>query len=148
MTIPTPDEAVQRAVFAALTASAAVTAAFAGKGPVQIFDYVPRDTTGKVTKPYPFLAFGSAQGVPAGPDNECDAQTEAFLDVECWDDAVKRGSVGAKQLSSAVAQAAGHILTFTGWTCTEAQVQTIRSLPEVNGVARSIVTLRYLLDPA
>lgn len=149
MSTPAPDAATQRAVFSALNAGAAVAAAFASiPGPKQIFDYVPRDSSGKVTKSYPFLAFGSSQSVPAGADNECDAETEAYIDVEAWDDAVKRGSIGAKNLASAVAKDAGKILTFDGWTCSEAQVQTIRSLPEVNGVARSIVTLRYLLDPA
>lgn len=147
MTTPAPDAAVQKGVFAALSASADVTAAFVGKGAKQIFDFVPRDAAGKVTKSYPFLGFGASQSV-RGAVADCDAETEAFLDVECWDDAVKRGSVGAKNLASAVAIAAGRVLVFEGWTCTEAQVQTIRSLPEVNGVARSIVTLRYLLDPA
>lgn len=144
-----PDAAVQKGVFAALKTGTSVAAAFADIGtPVQVFDYVPRDQTGKVTKSYPFLAFANGQSVPAGADNECDAETEAYLDVECWDDAAKRGAMGAKNLASSVAKDAGRILQFTGWTCSEAQVQTIRNLPEVNGVARSIVTLRYLLDPA
>lgn len=149
MTTLTPAAAVQPAVFKALKDGAAVAAVFASlDAPVQVFDYAPRDVTGKVTKSYPFLAFGPAQIVPAGAANDCDGEVEAFQDVEVWDDAVKRGAMGAKRLGDAVAADAGRILVFTGWSCSEAQVQTIRSLPEVNGVARSIVTLRYLLDPA
>jgi hypothetical protein len=112
-----------------------------------VFDHVPRGSDGRPTKAYPFVAFGSAQDVPASPTNECDAECEAFLDVECWDDAQSRGHTGAKALAAAVTVAAARILTVPGWSMTVAGVDTTRHLPEADGVARSVVTLRYLLDP-
>lgn len=149
MTTPGPNAAVQKAIFAALTAPSGpvATAFLAIPAQLQVFDYVPRGANGLPTKPYPFLAFGPSQSV-RGEDQDCDMETEAYKDVEVWDDAVKRGSMGVQALADAIAAAAGGVLTIAGWTCTAGQVQTIRSLPIADGVARSIVTLRYTLDPA
>lgn len=148
-----PASPVQTAVFNALQGSTGLTAAFAflgvsrvgGKLPV--FDHVPRGADGYPTQRYPFVAFGSAQDVPSSPTNECDAECEAFLDVECWDDAQTRGRTGSKRLAEAVVVAAGRELPVEGWAMTVAGVESVRHLPEADGVARSVVTLRYLLDP-
>lgn len=148
MTNPTPEAQVQRALFALIPGASPVVASFAGKGPVQLFDYVPRGADGKPSKPYPFMAFGSAQSNGGENPDDCDDEQEVYQDVEIWDDAVKRGSIGAKDIASAVRQVAAVPLTVAGFTCTLGQAVTIRHLPEIEGVARSVVTLRYLLDPA
>lgn len=148
MTNPTPEADVQRALFALLPEAGPVVAAFADKGPVQLFDYVPRGSDGKPTKPYPFMAFGSAQSNGGENPGECDDEQEVYQDVEVWDDATKRGGMGAKVIASAVRQVAAVPLTVDGFTCTLGQGVTIRHLPEIEGVSRSVVTLRYLLDPA
>ena len=148
-----PSGPVQTAVFAALQGSTGLAAAFLSLGKprvsglLPVFDHVPRTTAGIPTQSYPFVAFGSAQDVPASPTNDCDAECEAYLDIECWDDANARGSTGSKKLAAAVVVAAARILTVTGWKMTVAGSDSVRHLPEADGVARSVVTLRYLLDP-
>lgn len=149
-----PADPVQTAVFAALQGSTGLTAAFAAMGIprvaglLPVYDHVPRGTNGAPTKPYPFVALGNGQDVPASPTNDCDAEVEHFLDVEVWDDASTRGHTGAKKLAAAVVVAAARILAPVGWSMTVAGVQNLRHLPIADGVARSVVTLRYLLDPA
>lgn len=149
-----PADAVQTAVFAALQGSTGLTAAFASMGVsrvgglLPIYDHVPRGADGKPTRAYPFVAFSDAQDVPASPTNDCDAEVEHYLTVEAWDDASSRGKTGAKKLSAAVVVAAARLLTIPGWSMTVAGSENLRHLPEADGVARSVVTLRYLLDPA
>lgn len=146
-------DAVQTAAFAALQGSTGLASAFAAMGVVRVdgllpvFDHVPRGADGSPNKRYPFVAFGSAQDVPASPTNECDAEVEAFLDVEVWDDASSRGRTGAKRLAAAVVVACARILTVTGFSMTVAGTESVRHFDEANGVARSVVTLRYLMDP-
>jgi hypothetical protein len=147
-------DAVQTAAFAALQGSTGLAATFASMGVsrvaglLPVFDHVPRGADGSPTKPYPFVAFGSAQDVPASPTNDCDAEVEAFIDVEIWDDASSRGRTGTKRLAASVTVALARILTVTGFSMTVAGVESVRHLPEADGVARSVLTLRYLLDPA
>lgn len=145
---------VQTAVFAALQGSTGLAAVWADlgvtkrKGLWPIYDNVPRSSAGgPPTEPYPFLAFGDGQDVPASPTNECDAEIETFITVEAWDDANARGKTGAKKLAAALVVAAARILTVPGWSMTVAGVESSRHLPIADGVARSVVTLRYLLDP-
>lgn len=150
-----PAAPVQEAVYAALQGSTGLTAVFASmsrprvSGLLPVFNHVPRGVDGKPNVQYPFVAIANAQDVPASPTNECDAECEHFLDVECWDDAQTRGSMGAKRLAAAVVVAAARDnLPITGWSLTVAGVENVRHLPIADGVARSVVTLRYLLDPA
>lgn len=145
---------VQTAVYAALQGSTGLAAAFAAMGVskvgglLPVYDNVPRNaSSGMPTKPYPFVAFGDAQDVPASPTNDCDAEIEAFITVEVWDDANARGKTGAKKLAAAVVVAAARLLTIPNWSMTVAGVESSRHLPIADGVARSVVTLRYLLDP-
>lgn len=146
-------DAVQTAAFAALQGSTGLTSVFATMGVTRVagllpvFDHVPRGADGTPNKAYPFVAFGSAQDVPASPTNECDAEVESFLDVEVWDDASSRGRTGVKRLAAAVVVALARILTPTGFDMTVAGVESVRHFDEANGVARSVVTLRYLMDP-
>lgn len=149
-----PADPVQVAVFAALQGSTGLAAVFAALGVSKvaglwpIYDNVPRGADGKPTKPYPFGVLGAAQDVPASPTNECDAEVEHFLDLEWWDDANARGKTGAKKLAAAGLVAAARLLTVPGWSMTVAGSENLRHLPIADGVARSVVTLRYLLDPA
>lgn len=145
---------VQIAVFAALQGSTGLTEVFLAlgvprvKGLLPIFNTVPRNPSGGApTKSYPFVAFGDAQDVPASPTNDCDAEIETFITLEVWDDALVRGQTGAKRLAAAAVVAAARILAVEGWSMTVAGVETSRHLPIADGVARSVVTLRYLLDP-
>jgi|GEM_PF-2691115 len=145
---------VQTAVYAALQGSTGLAAVFATMGVqkvgglLPVYDNVPRNpSTGMPTKSYPFLAFGDGQDVPASPTNDCDAEVETFITVEAWDDANARGKTGAKKLAAAIVVAAARILTVPGWSMTVAGVDSSRHLPIADGVARSVVTLRYLLDP-
>lgn len=146
-------DAVQTAVYAALQGSTGLAAAFLALGVpragglLPVYNTVPRSTSGAPTKPYPFVAFGDAQDVPASPTNDCDAEIETFITLEVWDDAQARGQTGAKRLAAAVVGAAARILTVSGWSMTVAGLETSRHLPIADGVARSVVTLRYLLDP-
>lgn len=147
-------EPTQTAVFAALQGSTGLAAVFTALGVQKagglwpIYDNVPRSAaSGAPTKPYPFLAFGDGQDVPASPTNECDAEVETFITIEIWDDANARGKTGVKKLAAAVVVAAARILTVPGWSMTVAGVETSRHLPIADGVARSVVTLRYLMDP-
>lgn len=150
-----PAGPVQTAVYAALQGSTGLTAAFAALGVqrsgglLPVFDNVPRGADGLPNRQYPFVAFSDAQDVPASPTNPCDAECEHFLDVEAWDDAATRGHTGTKRLAAAVVVAAARDnLPVAGWSLTVAGVETVRHLPIADGVARSVVTLRYLLDPA
>ena len=146
-------EPTQKAVYAALQGSAGLTAVFASMdvvrvgGLLPIFDEVPRGADGAPNKPYPFGAFGSGQDVPASPTNDCDAEIETFIDLEWWDDASSRGKTGAKRLAAASVVAAARILTVEGFSMTVAGVEAVRHFDIANGVARSVVTLRYLMDP-
>ena len=148
-----PAEPVQTAVYAALQGSTGLTAVFAALGVsrvgglLPVFDNVPRGSDGLPTRGYPFVALGDGQDVPASPTNDCDAEVEHFIDVECWDDANARGKTGAKRLAAAVVIAAARILPVTGWNITVAGSDGSRHLPIADGVARSVVTLRYLMDP-
>jgi hypothetical protein len=149
-----PADPVQTAVYAALQGSTGLTAAFASMGVgrvsglLPVYDHVPRGADGRPTRGYPFVALGNGQDVPASPTNDCDAEVEHFLDVEVWDDASSRGHTGAKRLAAAALVAAARLLTIPGWSMTIAGAENLRHLPIADGVARSVVTLRYLLDPA
>jgi hypothetical protein len=149
-----PADPVQTAVFAALQGSTGLTAAFAALGVsrvgglLPIYDHVPRGADGRPNKPYPFGVIGTAQDVPSSPTNDCDAEVEHFPDIEWWDDASVRGHTGAKKLAAASVVAAARILPVTGWLMSVAGAESVRHLPIADGVARSVVTLRYLLDPA
>lgn len=149
-----PADPVQIALFAALQGSTGLSAAFTALGVQKvaglwpIYDHVPRGADGAPNKPYPFGVIGSAQDVPASPTNDCDAEVEHFPEVEWWDDASARGHTGTKKLAAASVVAAARILPVTGWLMSVAGAESVRHLPEADGVARSVVTLRYLLDPA
>lgn len=83
-----PSEALQRALFAALSAAPAVLALVAGR----VFDAVPEAAT------YPYISLGDVQTLDDGAG--CIDGTEAFLDVHAWSQAV--GAIEAKRIVSAV----------------------------------------------
>lgn len=148
-----PSEPVQKALFDALQGSAGLTAVFASLGVqrtaglLPIYNHVPRGADGRPTKPYPFGVIGPGQDVPASPTNDCDAEIESFPDVEWWDDASSRGTTGVKRLAAASVVAGARILPVAGFVMSIAGAESVRHLPIADGVARSVVTLRYLLDP-
>lgn len=149
-----PAAPVQNAVYAALQGSAGLAAVFSSLGVSKkaglwpIYDDVPRGADGKPNVPYPFGVIGNGQDVPASPTNECDGEVEHYRDLEWWDEAQTRGKTGAQRLASASSVACARILPVAGWVMSVAGTDTVRHLPIADGVARSVVTLRYLLDPA
>ena len=93
-----PSLPVQAAVYAALTGSAAMAAAFGGAP--RVFDRVPQDETGRITAAFPYVAIGEDQ-VTSEAD-ACHDASSIFVTVHVWSREV--GKVEAKTIMAAVCQ--------------------------------------------
>lgn len=130
-----PGKQVQGAIVAALRSSAAV-ATICGS---RIFDRVPADPT------FPYIAIGEEQLIDDG--NSCFDAYEVFVTLQCWSRAV--GKTQAKDLAATVIDALNQPLAVTGFTCVEGHFRDASTLTERDGLTeRTILTFRYLLDPA
>lgn len=83
--------AVQRGLYARLTADAGVVALVAGR----VFDRVP------ARAPFPFVTIADAQVIEDGTD--CREGSELFVDLHVWSDAV--GHVEVKKIAGAMRRA-------------------------------------------
>jgi hypothetical protein len=67
----------------------------------RVFDRVPRDSAGKVTAEFPYVALGPDQEIPTMAD--CIRASEFFLQIDVWSRAV--GFPEAKRIARAVEDA-------------------------------------------
>jgi hypothetical protein len=138
-----PSLPVQAAVYAALTGSAALTAAF-GDAP-RVYDRVPQDETGRVTAAFPYVAIGEDQ-VTSEAD-ACHDASSIFVTVHVW--SRKVGKVEAKTIMAAVCEALDVKLAVAGFGVIGHEVETgPQHLTDADGLtSHSVVTFRYRLAP-
>lgn len=147
-----PAYELQKAIWAIATTSPgnadllALAESF-GAEDVFLYDKLPRGDDGLPTVPYPFGELQDIQVVRREPQAGCDDEMEAFATVVWWDEAEDRGKTGAQRLASEFGKLAGQVLSVTGFSVSVGHVQDVRHQPIRDGVARSVLTLRYLLDP-
>lgn len=141
MTLPAAQ--LQRAVFAALTADAAVVAAM--NGTARIYDRVPPAADGAKNAPtFPYVTIGEDQIVDDG--NSCGDAWEAFATVHIWSRDV--GKAAPKILAAAIRGALDAPLTLTGFTIIVHEFADARFIREPDGVTEhGVLTFRYLIDP-
>lgn len=133
-----PGDALQKALFAVLTASPDIALAMGGTA--RAYDRVP------VAPEFPYLGFADAQILDDG--NTCDDDMfEVFVDIHVWSRAV--GQVEAKRIADAVRTAVKDGFQIPGWVMSSLTVQGIRHFMDPDGLtAHGVVTLRFLLQTA
>lgn len=146
-----PAEALQRAVFAALEASAPVAEALGGDGRPRIFDEVPQPDPGEAVPAYrrrvpmPYITIGDDDFL--GDHTECLDSWEATVIVHVWSRAT--GKVEAKRIGDVVEDALDVVLEISGFTCVEHEARTARYFKDPDGeTTHGVLEFRYLIDRA
>lgn len=146
-----PAYELQKAIFAAATAAGttAIRTLVTGFGAddVMVYDNLPRGEDGLPTVGYPFFEIQDIQIVRDEYQEDCDDEMEAFVTIVAWDEAVARGKTGAERMASEFGKACGRVLSVSGFSCSVGHVRDVNHQPIRDGIARSVLTLRYLLDP-
>ncbi len=132
-----PDEALQKAVFSALTTNAAVLAALGGQSPARrIYDEVPTKFV------LPYVVLGEVEILD---DTDCDAAWEAFVTTHVFTEEV--GYPVVKRIGGAIGSALDAQLTIAGFICTDWQFRNRRYFREDDALTKHGVILhRYLID--
>ena len=133
-----PSLGLQKAIFAALSASAGVTAA--GSPPIgsRIYDKVPKDPV------FPYLVIGDDQII--GDDDGCGENSEAFVRIHVWSRAV--GFPEVKTIAGAV-RAAIIAATFAiaGFEVVVVQFVQAQFIPDPDPLTRhAVVEFRFLIS--
>lgn len=132
-----PEEAIQKGVFAALSASTAVKALLGD--PPAVFDRVPE------SDPFPRVTIGEDEITPDAED--CLEEVEAFVTVHIWSRAV--GKMEAKAIGGAVREALLSAIDVDGFTVTEWRAQQARYFTDRDGLTtHGVIVIRYLFDAA
>jgi hypothetical protein len=137
--VASPDEALQKAVFSALTSNEAVLAALAGADPAKrVYDRVPAKYV------LPYITIGEIQVLD---DTHCEAAWEAFVTTHAWSDKVGKGEV--QRIGGAIGEALNAALVIPGFVCTEFQFRERRYFTEPDGLTtHGVIVHRYLIDQA
>lgn len=132
-----PDEALQVAVFSALSSNAAVLAALGGADAARrIYD----DPPSKYVLPY--ITLGE---IEINDDTNCGPAWEAFVTTHVWSEKV--GMAEVKRIGAAVGAALDVQLTIAGFICTDWQFRNRRYFREPDSLTKHGVVLhRYLID--
>lgn len=138
-----PSGALQKALYAVLSADAALTAITGGE--VRVFDRVPVDRLGRVmTAAYPFVQLGGGQVLDDSDGCADGADTE--FEVHAWSRAV--GQLEAKRMTDRIAQVCDVPLEPEGHEVVVHEVVSIRAVLNPDGLTtHRVVTLRYLTNP-
>ena len=147
MAIRDPAYAVQAGVFAALTASPAMIAAFAGVP--RVYDTVPLAPDGTIdTGKFPYVTIGDDQLLP-GPVNSNTDPSEIWVKVEVWSrpQAILDNSE-VKLIAGAVRAALDASIPLIAHDVDTHAFHGARYLREPDGLTRrAIVTIRYRTTP-
>lgn len=130
-----PSEALQRALYATLTATPAVTTLI---GP-RVYDAPPPDAA------YPFVEIAAVQMNEDGAD--CVDGTEAFIDVHAWSQVP--GSIEAKRIAGAVKGALHEAVLdlAPGHRLVEILHRTTRVFRDPDGLTtHAVITFRALTE--
>lgn len=144
-----PALALQKGVFAALTAHPAMVATFAAlannAGAPRVYDRVPVDTAGKVKAPFPYLTIGEDELI--GQTNQNTDVTEAHVKVEVWSRATDKGEV--KALAAAARAALDCPLPLLGHSIDTHTFMGTLFRREPDGLTeRAIIRVRFQTVPA
>lgn len=132
-------EAVQRAIYATLKASSALSNAFAG--PPRVYDDVPKNPA------FPYITIGDDQITDDGSDGECVDAQEIFSTIHVW--SRELGKIECKRINDAVRMALTADFAVEGFALTLAQFRDSRVLQDPDGITKhGIVTFRFLIDAA
>ena len=149
-----PAETLQRAVFGALTGSSDLIALFesvrSGAG-VQVYDRVPQPTQNELEAayrkrvPFPYFTLGEDEFLD-DDGGACARAWEVFVTVHVWSRAV--GMPQAKAFMQAAEAALVTELDLgADFTCTDAQLNSVRYLKETDGLTtHGVLVVRYLID--
>jgi hypothetical protein len=130
-----PSLELHKAVRDALRGSAALTTLI----DTRVYDQPPEKPV------FPYVSIGEDEIVDAS--TTCDVAFEAYVTVHCWSRA--RGKPELKRCAAAVYDALNVPLAMTAWTVSEVIFDHTRHQRDPDGVTEhSIVTFRYLIDPA
>lgn len=131
-----PGEALQRAVYAALTGHSGLTAAMGGA--VRAYDRVPPSPG------FPYLYIADLQLLDDGNQCEPDAYV-AYQDVHVWSRGA--GLVACKRISAQVREAIA-AMTVTGWNAS-VWYESERHMNDGDGLTgHAVVTFKIQLEPA
>lgn len=138
-----PALALLRAMEAALRASPAVASAMGGAARVYCMS-APHDA------PFPHIVIGEDQVI--GEDTECLASSEVYSTLHIWsrvEDDVSASRAEALTIAGAIRSMMRTYLTLEGFQNTVQGFEDARHLVDADGLtAHSVVTFRFLLDPA
>lgn len=134
--------ALQKAIYSALRADAAVSAQIAGR----VYDSVPAEekrvaATGAA---FPYISFGSYDFVP--DDADCISAGEHTLQIDVWSRAV--GRVQAKQITDAVLRVLdGNDADMGDYGLVEMRVDVARVIGDPDGLTtHGIVTVTAMIE--
>lgn len=131
-----PGEALQKAVYAALRASSAVTDLVE----TRVWDQVEGQKAA-----FPYITIGDDDIID--DSNSCFDAFEVFVTVHVWSRDV--GKVTAKRVGRAVRAALNVELLLTEFVCTVWEHQSSRYFKDGDGLTtHGVLTFRYLLDPS
>lgn len=144
-----PAEALQRAVFATLRASADMATAF-GTAP-RVFDAVPAPDPNEAEAAYrkrvpmPYVTIGEDD--IADDSTTCERAWTATVTVHVWSRAV--GKPEAKRIGGAVETALVTEIDIDGFVCIDATFAGARYFTDPDGVTtHGVIEIEYLIDPA
>lgn len=130
------EEAIQRAIVAALKGAPAVMSALGG---ARVFDRVPPDPQ------FPYVTVGDDQIIDDSDD--CQEGFEVYSTIHAWSRAPSKQEV--KGIAAAVRDALNAPLAITDHNLIHHEFQSARVLTENDGLTVHIVlTFRYLVSPA
>lgn len=132
-----PAEALQRAIYAALQASADLQALIGEEA--RVYDRVP-------DKPvFPYVTIGDDEVLPDG--NDCSPHSsQCFATIHVW--ARKGGKPLCKRVAGAVIDALTDEFPIEGQVLSEHGCDSARYFRDQDGLTeRGVLTFRFLLDP-
>lgn len=126
---------LQKAIYDALTTA---DPSIAGG---RIYDGVPENPT------YPYITIGEEQVIDDG--NSCDDAYEAYATVHVWDRPAARSKAAIKGVVAQVVSALASVSSVTDFVVVLATFESAQTRRDGDGLTEhSILTFRYLLDPA
>lgn len=138
-----PSFELQAAIYKALKASAALKEIV---GDDKIFDHTPRDAKGNITATMPFVSIGEDFSLPfkAG----CLDAEDVTITIHAW--SAGPGFPEVKRMTNAIKAALDGVdLIVAGHRLTDIEVESVRHLPDPDGITRhGVVTFLALIEPA
>lgn len=120
---------------------AAIYTSLAGVAGGRVYDRPPASPV------FPYVTIGDEQVIDDG--NACADGWEVFPDVHVWSRSVSGSKAELKGLVAQIVPLVTAITTVTGFAVIAAELRTVRSLRDPDGLTEhAVLNFRFLIDPS